>query len=210
MRFEAGEGLEERGAVALDLARAEAGDAVQIRFARGALGRELGQRAVVADDIGRKLGIHGELEPQLLQCGEERLIGRRDEAQALGLALVLGALLALGREAHEEALRAAKEWPCLVGEDERAVALLVTRHVAGGGELTEESAPGRSFRVLADAEDAELVVAVANDALLRLAVQHVDEIADAVALAGAIDGRERLLRKHGAVNGRRWIEAVVA
>ncbi len=48
------------------------------------------------------------------------------------------------------------------------------------------------------------------DALVDLAAQHVDDVAGPEALAGAVDGRERLARKLGAVEARRPLQAAVA
>ena len=64
--------------------------------------------------------------------------------------------------------------------------------------------------ILADAEHGQLVVAGARDALVRPPHEHVDEVGGAEALAGAIDGRQRLLRQHRAVHRLRRGEAVVA
>src|SRR5690606_33623087 len=76
--------------------------------------------------------------------------------------------------------------------------------------LADHGAPFTVVELRADAEDAELVMAGARDALVRLAEQHVEQVLRAEALAGAVDAREQLLYGNGGVEGRRRFEAVVA
>src|SRR5437899_2363425 len=64
--------------------------------------------------------------------------------------------------------------------------------------------------LLADAEGGELVVAEPHDALVVLAQENRDDVRLPEALAGSVDAGEQLLRRNGAVEGLRWIEADVA
>src|SRR5438270_14070562 len=75
------------------------------------------------------------------------------------------------------------------------MAFAVDDEVAGGDELAEHPLPPRLVELGADAEGLQPVVAELGDAVARLAGQHVDEMADAEALAGAVDRRDRLLRR---------------
>ncbi len=107
-RLVLGDGREQGGAVARDLAGAEAADAVQGLLVDRPGGRKLRQRHVVADDVGRQLGIGGELEPQLAQGLEQRPIRIRDRDRALALALRFRTRLFRTRHARESARRPSK------------------------------------------------------------------------------------------------------
>jgi Asp/Glu/hydantoin racemase len=63
---------------------------------------------------------------------------------------------------------------------------------------------------LADAEDRQLLVAEAAHLLVVLAQQHIDQVADAVALAGAEHRRQRLAGRLGGVPGLDAVDTVVA
>ena len=165
----------------------------------GPHGRELGQRHVGADDVGRQLGLGGEAQAQRAQGLEQRPVGLGDGDGALALPLGFGARL-LGRDAHEKALLAAQDGPRGVGEQQRAVAVVVAGEMPGRSELAEDTLPRRLVGILADTEHRQLVVAGARNALVRAPHQHVDEVGGAKTLAGAINRRQRLLRQHRAVH----------
>src|SRR5262245_43572882 len=77
-------------------------------------------------------------------------------------------------------------------------------------ELSEDRAPFRRRKVLADAIGGEVVMAELPDALPLAAAQHVDDVPGAKALARAINARERLLRQLRAVKALGRLEAAVA
>src|SRR3546814_16361975 len=61
-----------------------------------------------------------------------------------------------------------------------------------------------------DAEDRELVVPAADNALIAPPRQYRLDMSGAKALPGAIDRAEQLLREHGRIDLRRGLEAIVA
>src|SRR5687768_12647286 len=75
-------------------------------------------------------------------------------------------------------------------------------------------APLGFTQVCADAERAELLMAVVVDLLGLLAAQHVDEMVDAktlaIGLVKAIDAAERLLRSQAGIPRFGWRQTVVA
>ncbi|CUJ50421.1 Uncharacterised protein [Achromobacter sp. 2789STDY5608628] len=101
-----------------------------------------------------------------------------------------------------------------LGQGQGAVALVVDGQQALRQQLAQHAAPGRVAQVFAHAEHAQGFVAVLLGAVGDLAAQDVDDVAGAVALAAflpeAVDGRQHLLRGHGAVPGLGRIEADVA
>ena len=77
-------------------------------------------------------------------------------------------------------------------------------------ELAEDVPPALGVELPADAEGRQPLVAEAAHLLGRLAAQQVDQVLGAEALAGAVDRRERLLRRNRRVEGRHRLEAGVA
>src|SRR5690606_5741621 len=112
-------------------------------------------------------------------------------AGALGALLLAQPELFLAPEHRAGALR----------QVQAAVALGVDGQQAPGDQLAEDAPPGGGGYVLADAEGTELVVAEALDALVVLAGEHVDEVVDAEALAGAVHAGQGLLGGDGGVPG---------
>jgi hypothetical protein len=66
-------------------------------------------------------------------------------------------------------------------------------------QLADDRQPGLGVEFGSDAEGLELVVAKAPDALGGIADQHIGQMMRAKPLPGAIDRRQRLLRRHRAV-----------
>ena len=77
-------------------------------------------------------------------------------------------------------------------------------------QLAEHRAPFLAAELGSDAERAEPGVAEPAHALGVLAEQHVDDVGGAEHLPGAPDARQRLPRRHGAVEARHRLEAGVA
>src|SRR6476469_8616979 len=80
----------------------------------------------------------------------------------------------------------------------------------GGDELPEHAAPLPRVELGADAVGAQRFVAVLADLRGVRPTQDVDHVRGAEALAAAVDARQRLARRDGAVPPLRWIQAVVA
>ena len=78
--------------------------------------------------------------------------------------------------------------PCALGQVQRVPLGDVDNEKAARDELAENRAPLTLGYIGADPEGRDLVVAVADHALVGLAAQNVDAIAGGVALAGAVDG----------------------
>ena len=89
--------------------------------------------------------------------------------------------------------RAAQHRAALPGEFQRAEAFDVHAHQSARDELAEHRAPRRRVEVRADAERREPVVPEAADSFVVLAEQHVDDVARAEALPGAVHAGEGLL-----------------
>ena len=84
-------------------------------------------------------------------------------------------------------------------QHQRAVPAMVDQHQARRSDLPQHRLPGPRIGVLAGAEHRQLVVAEAGGLFGRLAGQHVDDVAGAEPLAGAVDGGHRLDGDLGAV-----------
>ena len=178
--------VEESGAVARDLAGAKAGDIVQREFALRALLRKFDQRAILRDNVGRKLCAGREAQPQRLKRIEQRGVLRRDARRRFRLAL--GPARRFARDPHQELVVAAQQRPCAVGQPKGAVPVFIARQIAAGDELAEQAFPCGRCQILADAEDRHAVMPIALDALVGFAHQNVDDVADAETLPRAIDG----------------------
>jgi hypothetical protein len=90
------------------------------------------------------------------------------------------------------------------------MALDIDLREPGGNQLPIDRFPLIGAEFLADTEGADLVMTETAHALVVLAQQHVGEIGDAEALIGAVDARQRLLRRDGAVPGLHRGQAGVA
>jgi hypothetical protein len=145
----------------------------------------------------------------LASLASRRRSARRVSNSALALALGFRARL-LGRDPHEKALLAAQDGTRRIGDEQGAIAVVVTGQVSGRHQLTEDRLPGRLVRILADAENGELVVARPRHAIVCAPHQHIDEIGGAETLPGAVHRGQRLLRQHGAVHRLRRADAVIA
>ena len=86
----------------------------------------------------------------------------------------------------------------------------VERDDAGAMELAEDRAPFLLAVFLADAESRQAIVAEFQDRVAVVADQHIGQMLGAEALAGAHDGRERLLRRDGAVDHLGAVAAEIA
>src|SRR3990172_2040615 len=86
----------------------------------------------------------------------------------------------------------------------------VYRQQPAGDQLAIEIAPFALIEFIADAVGAHLVVTEAGDAFILLAKQYIHQIADAEALAGAVDAGQRLLRGAGGIPGFGRLETGVA
>src|SRR4051794_4935542 len=83
---------------------------------------------------------------------------------------------------------APQDRPCRLREAERAIGFIGHLERAERAELAEDRAPFLAIEILADAESREPVMAETSDLLVCGAEQHIDEMADAEALAGAQNG----------------------
>ncbi|EGY01901.1 hypothetical protein AZA_54302 [Nitrospirillum viridazoti Y2] len=90
------------------------------------------------------------------------------------------------------------------------MALRVGRQVAQRHQLAEHRLPVALGNLRTTAEGLQLVMAEAHHLFGGAAAQHVDQVAHPEFLAGAVDGRQRLLRRHRAVPGFHRFEAGVA
>src|SRR5258706_854960 len=88
---------------------------------------------------------------------------------------------------------------CHIGKLERAESRGIGFETAERDQLPEYRAPLLVGQICADVEGLELIVAEALHALSRIAAQHVDQMPRTETLAGAIDARERFLRRRSAV-----------
>lgn len=162
---------------------------------------------VAEDDVGGDVLVGGESAAQGAQLLEEGLIGV-GEGGGVGGAFYSGGdprrLRGLRRGGGAglgdlEALFAFEDKHAGGGEVGGAV------FVGGEGELVladervGERAPVGLGLVLADAVDAELVVALVDDFLGHGAAEDVDDVAEAEALSGAGDRREEFLGVLGGV-----------
>src|SRR5690606_5268471 len=117
-------------------------------------------------------------------------------AQALAAARLAcrAALLAIRFATQPHALLAAQDRAAFPGQAQRAVPVRVGREQPGRDELAEDAAPLARVELRADPERAQAVMAERAHARVVLAAQYPDEMADAVALAGAVHARQCLLR----------------
>ena len=88
---------------------------------------------------------------------------------------------------------ATQQRAALLGEPQAAV-LAVDHHQPAHHQLPEHRAPLVDRQIGADAEGAQAFVAQLGNPRGGVATQHVDEVTDAKALAGAVDARQRLAR----------------
>ena len=105
---------------------------------------------------------------------------------------------------------AAQHRPARLGELERPEPLEVDAHQPARNELTKHRAPRRRVDVRPDAEGREPMVPESTNSIAVPAAQHVDDVARAEALPGAVHARERLACRLGRIPGLRRHDAVVA
>ena len=114
------------------------------------------------------------------------------------------------REAAMARLFAAQHRTGGFGQHQCAIGFVIDAGQPERNQLTENTAPQIVVLGLADAMHAQLVMSPLADALGVLATQHVDQVGDAEAIAGAVDCGQRLLCGDRRVPGFRRRKAVVA
>ena len=97
-----------------------------------------------------------------------------------------------------------------IGEPQSAMSLRIDVKQTPGDQLTVQPPPLGSVEFIADAVSADLIVTKTLYPVVGLAQQHIDQVADAEALAGAVHTGERLLRRHRGVPCLRRGEAGIA
>ena len=205
--------LDQRRAVALQLLRADAGDAA--RAPRGRRGR---CRAISASVLSCRMTNAG--TACVRASARRQALSRSSSAFSAALSVAVraaGATRAPRARPRGSARRIATRCSpfstgrLAVGEPQRAVRLVVDARESQRDQLAEHDAPRaprryrRRCRTPTACRDPSACIALAG-----LAAQHVDQVHGAEALAGAVDRRQRLLRRGGGVEGLGRREAGVA
>ena len=86
----------------------------------------------------------------------------------------------------------------------------VNMYQAGCRQLPEDAFPGAFIKIAADTESGQAVMSPLPHFVVCLAAQQVDQVADAEAHAGAVNGGQRFLCGQGAVPEFGRISADVA
>src|SRR6266851_4409800 len=206
--------LQERLAIALELAAADAGDLAELGEITRAAADHVHQRRVMEDNIWRHALFARELQSRAAQTLPQRLVGGgeragfgRGGAAQRPPAAVRGRLDFLA-ELHRQL--AAQHRNAGLAELQPAMTFDVDGEMALRDELAKNGVPFVLLQLGADAERLQPVVAELADALAHLAEEDVDEMGDAEALAGAEHRRERLLRGDDAVPHADRRQAIVA
>ena len=156
------------------------------------------------DDVRRHALFAGEFHTLGFKRLPQRVFVGSGEGFAQTRAVFRFAGFAFGRfgiAAQPHRLFAAQHGACCFGEFQSAVGFHVDIDQSGGDELAIDAAPLRLRQVLADAEGTQLLVVELLDLGCGLAQQHVDQMRDAEALAGAIDAGQRHLRSLRSIPG---------
>src|SRR5208282_5731634 len=165
-------------AIARELAGADAGNLGKRSVVARAPPRQLEQRGVVEDDVGRHTLLLGECEAARAQRLPERLLGRGERLGA-GNALARRAHAPLGSTSEGDGKLAAQHGGSTRAEAQAPVALDVDVEMAKCHELAEDRAPLAPVELAPHPESLETVVPEAAHALVGLAEEQVDEILDA-------------------------------
>ncbi len=206
----AAEHFEKGFAITLQLARTDAADLGHLGHRSGFAAQHFQQGRVRENNVRRYAVLFGQLAAQRAQgfpllalFATYQLTGRAaGAASRRGLWLEVLAQFQRNFATQQRAARLA--------EAQAAIAFKVNVRQTTRNQLAEQRAPLGLGARLADPEHRKVLMAEAFYLVVGLAEQHVDQMTDAITLAGTVDGRQRLTRRFGGIPGLHAIDAVVA